>query len=63
MRLAIVGVTGMVGRVILKVLSERKFPITEMIPVASEKSTGQTISYLNKKYKIVSLTELLESTL
>ncbi|MGY8988570.1 MAG: aspartate-semialdehyde dehydrogenase, partial [Flavobacteriales bacterium] len=38
MKLAIVGVTGMVGRVILKVLAERNFPITELILVASEKS-------------------------
>ena len=37
MKLAIVGVTGMVGRVMLKVLAERKLPITELIPVASEK--------------------------
>jgi len=60
MKLAIVGVTGMVGRVMLKVLSERKFPITELIPVASEKSTGQTITYLNKKYNIVTLSDLLK---
>ena len=60
MRLAIVGVTGMVGRVMLKVLSERRFPITELIPVASEKSTGQTITYLNKKHNIITLTDLLK---
>ena len=59
MRLAIVGVTGMVGRVMLKVLAERKFSITELIPVASEKSTGQTITYLNQKHNIISLTDLL----
>ena len=60
MRLAIVGVTGMVGRVMLKVLSERKFPITELIPVASEKSTRQTITYLSKKHNIITLKDLLK---
>jgi aspartate-semialdehyde dehydrogenase len=60
MRLAIIGVTGMVGRVMLKVLAERKFPITELIPVASEKSTGQTIAYLSKTYNIITLTDLLK---
>ena len=60
MRLAIVGVTGMVGRVMLKVLSERRFPVTELLPVASEKSAGQTISYLSKQYNIITLNELLK---
>ena len=46
MRIAIVGVTGMVGQIILKVLAERSFPITELIPVASEKA------WVNK-YKLV----------
>ena len=45
MKLAIVGVTGMVGRVMLKILAERNFPITELIPVASEKSCGKVIQY------------------
>ena len=60
MILAIVGVTGMVGREILEVLSERNFPLTELIPVASEKSCGQTINYLGKEYEIISLSDLLE---
>ncbi len=59
MKLAIVGVTGMVGREILAVLAEQKFPISELIPVASKKSCGQTISYLDKKHKIISLEDLL----
>ena len=59
MRLAIVGVTGMVGRVILKVLAERKFPITELGPVASKKSVGQTITYLGNKCNVISLADLL----
>ena len=59
MKLAIVGVTGMVGREILAVLAEQKFPISELIPVASKKSCGKTISYLDKKHKIISLEDLL----
>lgn len=45
----------MVGEVMLKVLAERNFPVTELIPVASEKSVGKTISYKDKDYKVVSL--------
>ena len=55
MKVAIVGATGMVGEVMLKVLAERNFPITELIPVASERSVGKTITYNNKDYKIVGL--------
>ncbi len=45
MRIAIVGATGMVGQIILKVLAERNFPVTELIPVASEKSVGNQIQF------------------
>lgn len=45
MRIAVVGATGMVGTVMLQVLREENFPVTELIPVASEKSVGQTISF------------------
>ncbi|WP_027879387.1 aspartate-semialdehyde dehydrogenase [Mesoflavibacter zeaxanthinifaciens] len=55
MKVAIVGATGMVGEVMLKVLAERNFPITELIPVASERSVGKTITYKNKDYKVVGL--------
>lgn len=55
MKVAVVGATGMVGEVMLKVLAERNFPVTELIPVASEKSVGKTISYKNKDYKVVGL--------
>lgn len=55
MKVAVVGATGMVGNVMLKVLAERNFPITELIPVASEKSVGKEVEYLGKKYKIVGL--------
>ncbi|MCX7546488.1 aspartate-semialdehyde dehydrogenase [Xanthomarina sp. F1114] len=55
MKVAIVGVTGMVGEVMLKVLEERRFPITELIPIASEKSVGKLISFKNIDYPVVSL--------
>ena len=59
MRLAIIGATGMVGREILNVLSERNFCIKELTLVASEKSCGKTIFFEGKNYKIISLPELL----
>ena len=55
MKIAVVGATGMVGEVMLQVLAERNFPITELIPVASEKSVGKEIEYKGKKYKVVGL--------
>jgi aspartate-semialdehyde dehydrogenase len=55
MKVAVVGATGMVGEVMLKVLAERDFPITELIPVASEKSVGKDIYFKNKTYKVVDL--------
>ncbi len=55
MKVAVVGATGMVGEVMLKVLAERNFPITELIPVASERSLGKTITYKGKEYKVVVL--------
>jgi aspartate-semialdehyde dehydrogenase len=57
MKIAVVGVTGMVGNVMLEVLKEFDFPISELIPVASEKSVGKQINYLGKNYQIVSLEE------
>jgi len=55
MKVAVVGATGMVGEVMLKVLAERNFPVTELIPVASEKSVGKEIEFRGNKYKVVSL--------
>ena len=55
MKVAVVGATGMVGEVMLKVLAERNFPVTELIPVASEKSIGKEIEYNGKKYKVVGM--------
>jgi aspartate-semialdehyde dehydrogenase len=55
MKIAVVGATGLVGTVMLKVLEERNFPLTELIPVASEKSVGKEITFKGKKYAIVSM--------
>mgnify|MGYP006160074921 FL=1 len=55
MRIAVVGATGMVGEIMLKVLAERNFPVTELIPVASEKSVGKEIDFKGTKYKVVGL--------
>lgn len=55
MKVAVVGATGMVGQIMLKVLAERNFPVDELIPVASEKSVGKEIEFKSKKYKIVSV--------
>lgn len=55
MKVAVVGATGMVGEIMLQVLAERNFPITELIPVASEKSVGKEIEFGGKTYKVVSL--------
>jgi len=57
MKVALVGATGMVGNVILKVLEERNFPVSELIPVASERSIGKSIEFKGGSYKIVSLTD------
>ena len=53
MILAIIGVTGLVGKVMLEVLEEKNLPISELIPVASERSIGKKINFRSKKYTIV----------
>ena len=55
MKVAVVGATGMVGQVMLKVLEERNFPITELIPVASEKSVGKKVIFKGNEFEIVSM--------
>ncbi len=59
MKVAVVGATGMVGAVMLKVLAERKFPVTELIPVASIKSIGQTICWQATDYTVQSLEQAI----
>ena len=60
MKIAIVGCTGLVGSVILKVLRELKLPITSLLPVASEKSIGKEISFNNQSIKIIGIEEALQ---
>ncbi len=57
MKLALVGATGMVGEVMMKVLDERNFPIDELLLVASEKSVGKEISFKGKNHKVIGLKE------
>ncbi|MFH6767233.1 aspartate-semialdehyde dehydrogenase [Gaetbulibacter aquiaggeris] len=57
MKVAVVGATGMVGEVMLKVLAERNFPITELFLVASERSVGKQLIYKNKEYTVIGLEE------
>jgi aspartate-semialdehyde dehydrogenase len=59
MKVAVVGATGLVGTILLKVLEEQNFPVTELIPVATEKSVGKEIKYMGKSYKIVSMEEAI----
>ncbi|MBL7769138.1 MAG: aspartate-semialdehyde dehydrogenase [Flavipsychrobacter sp.] len=59
MKVAVVGATGLVGTKMLQVLAERNFPVTELIPVASERSVGKEVEYQGKKYKVVSMTDAI----
>ncbi len=59
MKVAVVGATGLVGTKMLQVLAERNFPVTELVPVASEKSVGKEIEFKGKKYKVVSMTDAI----
>jgi aspartate-semialdehyde dehydrogenase len=61
MKVALVGATGLVGEVMLKVLAERNFPVTELIPVASKKSIGKKIVFNGKSYTIVSIEDAIKS--
>lgn len=59
MKVAVVGATGMVGQVMLKVLEERNLPITDLIPVASERSVGKKIKFKDKEFTIVSMNDAI----
>jgi aspartate-semialdehyde dehydrogenase len=59
MKIAVVGATGMVGTVMLKVLEERNLPITELIPVASARSAGKKLTYKEKEFTVVTLEDAL----
>jgi aspartate-semialdehyde dehydrogenase len=60
MKVAVVGATGMVGTVMLKVLEERNLPITALIPVASARSAGKKLSYKGNEYTVVTLEDALK---
>jgi aspartate-semialdehyde dehydrogenase len=57
MKVAVVGATGLVGTKMLQILAERNFPVTELVPVASERSVGKEVEFKGKKYKVVSMTD------
>ena len=59
MKVAVVGATGLVGTKMLQVLRERNFPVTELLPVASERSAGKEIEFKEKKYKVISMTDAI----
>ena len=59
MKVAVVGATGLVGTKMLQVLEERNFPVTELIPVASERSVGKEIAYKGKNYKVVGMEDAI----
>jgi aspartate-semialdehyde dehydrogenase len=60
-KVAVVGVTGLVGSKILQVLEERNFPVSELIPVASENSVGKSITFNNKTWTVVSMASAIEA--
>lgn len=59
MKVAVVGATGLVGTKMLQILAERNFPVTELIPVASERSIGKEVSFKGKQYKVVSMRDAI----
>ncbi len=59
MKVAVVGATGLVGTKMLQVLAERNFPVTELLPVASERSVGKEVEFKGTKYKVVSMADAI----
>ena len=59
MKIAVVGATGLVGTKMLEVLAERNFPVTELIPVASERSLGKQLEFRGKKYAVQSMKQAI----
>lgn len=60
MKVAVVGATGLVGTKMIQILEERNFPLTEFIPVASERSAGKEVSYKGKSYKVVTMQQAVD---
>jgi aspartate-semialdehyde dehydrogenase len=61
MKIAVVGATGMVGKTMIKILEERNFPVTQLIPAASSKSVGKEIIFKGKSVRVVSVMEAVEA--
>lgn len=61
MKVAVVGATGLVGSKMLQVLAERNFPVTALLPVASERSVGKEVEFKGKNYKVVSMQDAIEA--
>src|SRR5664280_2711072 len=61
MKIAVVGATGMVGRTMMKVLEERNFPVSLLLPAASEKSVGKEVVFKGKPVKVVSVMKAVEA--
>ncbi len=61
MKISVVGATGMVGRTMIRVLEERNFPVTELLPAASERSVGKEITFRGKAVKVVSVQEAIDA--
>ncbi|MCF8235895.1 MAG: aspartate-semialdehyde dehydrogenase [Bacteroidales bacterium] len=59
MKVAIIGATGLVGRMMARILEERDFPVTELIPAASERSVGKMVAFKNKEHQVVGVEEAL----
>ena len=60
MKIAVVGATGLVGTKMLEILAERNFPVSQLIPVASEKSVGKTISFKGQEHTVVGMKEAID---
>ncbi len=61
MKIAVVGATGLVGTEMLKILAERNFPVTDLIPVASERSVGKMIQFKGKEYSVHSMQQAIDA--
>src|SRR6187402_3260702 len=61
MKVAVVGATGLVGTKMLQVLAERNFPVTELFPVASERSVGKEVDFKGKKYRVMGMQDAIDS--
>ena len=60
MKVAVVGATGLVGSKMLQVLEERNFPVTKLLPVASERSVGKSVKFKGRRYKIIGLADAVD---